>query len=140
MVLSHLNKYIDYSETREIEEEDIGEETNIYEMNIRDKKYHVAFGKPKYTFATKYNVVYFPIYLLKGFRKIRGKIGVIEIEKTQVISVKDIGLGVLGNYKPLFFDITTETYLEKTMSQVNKVHQKEEDIDDNDIIEKEEEN
>ena len=115
MVVSHLNKYIDYLETREIEAEDIGEETDIYEMEIFNQNHYIALGKAKYTFATKFDVVYFPIYLLKGFKKIRGKIGVFEIEKNRVISIKDnfIGLG-----KPLFFDITTEQYLEKTMSKL----------------------
>jgi len=138
MVVSHLNKYIDYAETREIEEDDIEEETDIYETDIRNKKYYIAFGKPKYTFATKYDVVYFPIYLLKGFRKIRGKIGVIEMEKTQVVSVKDIGLGVLGKYEPLLFNITTESYLEKTMAQVKDTEYLDEDQDleqDNPMVE-----
>jgi hypothetical protein len=133
MVVSHLNKYIDYLETRELEAEDIGEETDIYEMEIFNKNHYIALGKAKYTFATKYDVVYFPIYLLKGFRKIRGKIGVFEIEKNRVISIKDnlVGLG-----KPLFFDITTEQYLEKTMSTT---HLKKNDKEEDEEGEKEEE-
>ena len=124
MVVSHLNKYIDYLETREIETEDIGEETDIYEMEIFNQNHYIAIGKAKYTYATKFDVVYFPIYLLKGFKKIRGKIGVFEIEKNRVISVKDnfVGLG-----KPLFFNITTEPYLEKTMSKLKKVEEEEEE-------------
>jgi predicted NAD-dependent protein-ADP-ribosyltransferase YbiA (DUF1768 family) len=117
MVVSHLNKYIDYLETREIEAEDIGEETDIYEMDIFNKNHYVAIGKPKYTYATKFDVVYFPIYLLKGFRKIRGKIGVFEIEKNRLISIQDNLTKGLG--EPLFFKNTTEKYMEKTLTNVS---------------------
>ena len=117
MVVSHLNKYIDYLETREIEEEDIGEETDIYEMEIFNKNHYIALGKPKYTYATKFDVVYFPIYLLKGFRKIRGKIGVFEIEKDRLISIKDNITNGLG--EPLFFEKTTEKYMEQTRTNVS---------------------
>ena len=117
MVLSHLNKFIDYLETREIEAEDIGEETDIYEMDIFHKRHYVALGKPKYTYATKFDVVYFPIYLLKGFRKIRGKIGVFEVEKNRLISIQENLTEGLG--EALFFDKTTEKYMEKTRTNVS---------------------
>ena len=120
MVVSHLNKYIDYLETREIESEDIGEETDIYEMDIFNKNHYVAIGKPKYTYATKFDVVYFPIYLLKGFRKIRGRIGVFEIEKNQLISIQDGNrLNTKGLGEPLFFENTTEKYMERTRTNVS---------------------
>ena len=115
MVVSHLNKFIEYPETRELEVEDIDNETDIYEMEIFHKSHYIAIGKPKYTFATKYDVVYLPIYLLKGFQKIRGKIGVFEIEKNRVITMKD-NFNSLG--EPLLFDITTEKYMDKTRSNV----------------------
>ena len=116
MVVSHLNKYIDYLETREIESEDIGEETDIYEMDIFNKNHYVAIGKPKYTYATKFDVVYFPIYLLKGLKKIRGRIGVFEIEKNRLISIQENLTKGLG--EPLFFENTTEKYMEKTRTNV----------------------
>ena len=120
MVVSHLNNFIDYPETRELESEDIGEETDIYEIEIFKKNHYFALGKPKYTFATKYDVVYFPIYLLKGIKTILGKIGVFEIEKNQLISLKNVSvLDILG--EPLFFDITTEKYMEKTRSSISIV-------------------
>jgi hypothetical protein len=119
MVVSHLNKFIEYPETRELELEDIGEETDIYEIELFNKSHYIALGKPKYTFATKYDVVYFPIYLLKGFQKIRGKIGVFEMEKNRVITTKD-NFNSLG--EPLLFDITTEKYMDKTRSNVTNTY------------------
>jgi hypothetical protein len=119
MVVSHLNKFIEYPEMRELELEDIDNETDIYEMEIFHKSHYIAIGKPNYTFATKYDVVYFPIYLLKGFQKIRGKIGVFEIEKNRVITMKD-NFNSLG--EPLLFDITTEKYMDKTRSNVTNTY------------------
>jgi predicted NAD-dependent protein-ADP-ribosyltransferase YbiA (DUF1768 family) len=117
MVVSHLNKYIDYLETREIETEDIDEETDIYEIEIYKKNRYIAIGKPKYTYATKFDVVYFSIYLLKGFKKILGRIGVFEMEKNRLPSMKDNIWENLG--EPLFFENTTEKYMEKTRTNVS---------------------
>ena len=140
MVVSHLNKFIDYEEKRELETDDLGEETDIYEMEIFKKNHYIAIGKPKYKFTTKYDVVYIPIYLLKGFSKIRGKIGVFEIEKNRLLSLnyKD-NLGVLG--EPLLFDITNEKYMEKTRSnnvekEVEREEKEEEEGEEEEIKEK----
>lgn len=115
MVFSHLNKLVEYEESREIDPEDIDYEAAIYEMEIYGQSYLVALGKPKYTFSTKYDVIYFPIYLIKK-NKIRGKIGVYEVEKARIISLmdkeKDVKIERLG--EPLWFSITTQEYIKKT--------------------------
>lgn len=115
MVFSHLNKTIEYPESREIDPEDIDYDAAIYEIEIYGQSYLVALGKPKYTFSTKYDVVYFPIYLIRK-NKIRGKIGVYEVERTRIISLmdkeKDVKIERLGD--PLFFEVTTEDYIKKT--------------------------
>lgn len=115
MVFSHLNKTIEYQESREIDPEDIDHDAAIYEIEIYGQSYLVALGKPKYTFSTKYDVVYFPIYLIRK-NKIRGKIGVYEVERTRIISLmdkeKDVKIERLGD--PLFFEVTTEDYIKKT--------------------------
>ena len=122
MVLSHLNKYIEYLETREIEEEDIDEETDIYEIEIYKKIHYITLGKPKYTYTAKYKVVYFPIYLLKGFKQICGKIGVFEVEENRLISVQSNLTKGLG--EPLFFEKTTEKYMEKAQDKNKKEEEK----------------
>ena len=117
MVFSHLNKTIEYPESREIDAEDIDHDAAIYEIEIYGKSYLVALGKPKYTFSTKYDIVYFPIYLVRK-NKIRGKIGVYEIERTRILSImdkeKDVKIERLGD--PLWFSVTTEEYIVKTDS------------------------
>ena len=115
MVFSHLNKLVEYDESREIDPEDIDFESAIYEIEIYGQSYLVALGKPKYTFSTKYDVVYIPIYLVRK-NKIRGKIGVYEVERTRIISIidkeKDVKIERLG--EPLLFSITTSEYILKT--------------------------
>ena len=117
MVFSHLNKLVEYAESREIDPEDIDYDAAIYEIEIYGQSYLVALGKPKYTFSTKYDIVYFPIYLVRK-NKIRGKIGVYEVERTRVISLmdkeKDVKIERLGD--PLWFEVTTEEYIKKTDS------------------------
>jgi hypothetical protein len=147
MVVSHLNKLIEYVEKRELEENDEDEEeTDIYEMEIFKKNHYIAIGKPNYTFTTKYGVVYIPIYLLKGFSKILGKIGVFEIENNRLLSLdyKD-NLGVLG--EPLYLDITNAKYMEKTRSTVEKEKERELeyvkpnplDLEEGEVVEEDEE-
>ena len=115
MVFSHLNKTIEYLESREIDPEDMDYDAAIYEIEIYGNSHLVALGKPKYTFSTKYDVVYFPIYLLRK-NKIRGKIGVYEMERTRILSAmdknKDVKIERLGD--PLWFERTTEEYIVKT--------------------------
>jgi hypothetical protein len=113
MVQSHLNQSVNYEEKREIDPADLDHESSIFEVEILKHNYLIALGKPNYTFATKYDIVYFPIYLLKGYKTIRGKIGVYEIEKNRLLR-NNLGenIEVLG--EPLLFDITTVEYLKKT--------------------------
>ena len=115
MVFSHLNKLVEYPESREIDPEDIDYDAAVYEIEIYGKMHLVALGKPKYTFSTKYDIVFFPIYLVRK-NKIRGKIGVYEIERTRILSItdkeKDIKIERLGD--PLLFERTTEEYIVKT--------------------------
>ena len=115
MVFSHLNKTIEYLESREIDPEDMDYDAAIYEIEIYGNSHLVALGKPKYTFSTKYDVVYFPIYLLRK-NKICGKIGVYEMERTRILSAmdknKDVKIERLGD--PLWFERTTEEYIVKT--------------------------
>jgi predicted NAD-dependent protein-ADP-ribosyltransferase YbiA (DUF1768 family) len=128
MVFSHLNKSIEYLETREIDPEDMEHISPLYEIKIYDKSHVIALGKAKYTFSSKFDVIFFPIYLIlvgksnekkgKKDKLILGKIGVYEIERNRLISVmdkkKEVKVSILG--EPLLFKKTTEAYMEKTNS------------------------
>ena len=150
MVYSHLNKSIEYPETREIDAEDIDHVSSLYLLEIYGKPHTVAIGKVKYTFSVTYEVVYFPIYLVRN-TKIIGKLGVYELERNRLLSVMDKNkepkVANLG--EPVWFSKTTEDYMKKTHSvyevqekkMVEEVQEKDKDEDKekDDTSDKEEE-
>ena len=83
MVYSHLNKSIEYPETREIDPEDIDHVSSLYLLEIYGNPHTVAIGKVKYTFSVTYEVVYFPIYLVRNTK-------IIDV----VNSLKDYGVKI----------------------------------------------
>jgi len=148
MVYSHLNKSIEYPETREIDAEDIDHISSIYLLEIYGKPHTVAIGKVKYTFSVTYEVVYFPIYLVRN-TKIIGKVGVYELERNRLLSMMDKNkepkVANLG--EPVWFLKTTEDYMKKTHSvyeekqekkMVEEVQEKENEDDTSDKEEEEE--
>lgn len=85
MVKSILNSTsINYSEDKEIDMEDIGYSTVIYEYNLYNKNIEIALGKIKHTYS-KYDIVHYPIYLILNDEP-KSKIGVFEIDSKKIIS------------------------------------------------------
>ena len=125
MVFSHLNKSIEYTETREIDPEDIDHVSSVYFLEIYGKPHTIALGKVKYTYSVNYDVVYFPIYLIRR-TKIIGKIGVYELERNRLLSVIDKNKEpkVFGLGEPLWFGKTTEDYMKKTHSEYEEPTEK----------------
>jgi hypothetical protein len=71
-------KNIKYEQNRNIEQEDIGFTSPLYEIEIYDKIYLIAHGKEKTIFQNK-NTFYYPIYII--FQdKVKCQIGVFEYE------------------------------------------------------------
>jgi hypothetical protein len=141
MVYSHLNKSIEYPETREIDAEDIDHVSSLYLLEIYGKPHTVAIGKVKYTFSVTYEVVYFPIYLVRN-TKIIGKLGVYELERNRLLSIMDKNkepkVANLG--EPVWFSKTTEEYMKKTHSVyeekavVQDIEDKDKDLSDKDEV------
>ena len=65
MVLSKLDRSIDYPEERKIDKTDIDYNASLYELDLLGVSCIIALGKPKYTFIEK-NVIYIPIYFFKN--------------------------------------------------------------------------
>ena len=137
MVYSHLNKSIEYLETREIDPEDIDHVSSIFLLEIYGNPHTVAIGKVKYTFSVTYEVIYFPIYLVRN-TKIIGKIGVYELERNRLLSVMDKNkepkVANLG--EPIWFSKTTEAYMKKTHSVYEDIEgKKEKEVQEKNIVE-----
>ena len=69
---------IKYEQNRNIEDEDIGFTTPLYEIQIYNKFYLIAHGKENTLFQRK-NIYYYPIYIIHK-KKVKCQIGVFEYE------------------------------------------------------------
>tara|TARA_B110000967_G_scaffold199842_1_gene234766 strand:+ start:8210 stop:10273 length:2064 start_codon:yes stop_codon:yes gene_type:complete len=75
---------INYSENKEIDMEDIGYSTVIYEYDLYNRNIEIALGKIKHTYS-KYNIVYYPIYLIIDDTP-KSKIGIFEINSEKILN------------------------------------------------------
>jgi len=115
MVQSQLIQEIEYNESHKLDENDFGHDSALYSLNIHDENYIVAIGKLLTNYIDKYQVAYFPIYLVSPNDKIKAKIGVFEIESNKALTVmddqNDIDLEKLQ--KPLIFRNISKEFMKK---------------------------
>lgn len=111
MVLSRIDKQVNYDENEKIDENDLNHSAAQFEFNILDMDIKVAIGKPN----TKYldnNIVFFSLYLVFD-NKIVSKIGLYEVEANKVQDFldneSDLNIELLD--MPLLFAFVTEEYL-----------------------------
>lgn len=89
MVHSNIQpKHVIYKEKYDIEEQDIGYESSIYDgIVIYDTEVDIALGNPRYEFS-KYNIVYLPIFLIINDEPV-SRIGIYEIDNNKFIEKMD---------------------------------------------------
>tara|TARA_B100001287_G_scaffold276730_1_gene288993 strand:+ start:18905 stop:21022 length:2118 start_codon:yes stop_codon:yes gene_type:complete len=119
MVYSNINTTVFYNEDGNIDKEDVGYESTIYEMEIFGKRLLIVFGKLKYTFIQR-NIVYVPIYLVI-YNKVKKQIGVVEMVKNDTLDIldedKDINIDKITT--PLTFGFLNETFVDRYSSSNN---------------------
>jgi predicted NAD-dependent protein-ADP-ribosyltransferase YbiA (DUF1768 family) len=123
MVSSKINKEINYNEVKNVDPEDMGYNSTLYEIEIFDKPIIIALGKQKYTYTSK-KIVYYPIYIIYD-KKIKAQVGVFEISSERTLNVLDdegdIDLTKLGD--PLLYSFVTPKFIEKisNLKEIKKI-------------------
>ena len=136
MVNSILNSKINYPEIKKMDPEDKSFDASMYEIEVLGIDIVIALGQAKYAFIND-NIVYYPIYLVKGDR-VSKQIGVYEILADQLPNIidedGDVDLGRIND--PLIYSFVNVEMLNraKNINVAEKQKQKEEDIEvDKDI-------
>jgi predicted NAD-dependent protein-ADP-ribosyltransferase YbiA (DUF1768 family) len=148
MVKSKLNpEKVIYNESKNIEDGDIGYETEIYEMEIYNNILNIAIGKEKYTYS-QYDILYYPIYLLLG-NVATAKIGIFEVHVNNIQNLEKNNEIDFDKGNVLLFDNekyireVIENYKENELEEIeknaetnpqSKMVETEEDNDDYDVI------
>lgn len=135
MVVSVLNKEINYHENKGLNTEDSDLDASIYETEILSVPLQIVVGDQQFLYIEK-NIVFIPIYLIHNGEFIE-KIGIYEILADQVIGLLDedgdIDITLLD--EPLLFSYVDKVYLEK---YAYKEHEGPVEEDDSDEEESEE--
>ena len=93
---------INYNESRQIDEEDIGYASTRYENNDFIIPIEIAIGREKHTYSA-HKVVYFSVYLIIN-NIIKDKIGIVEIDSDRFIdSLDEDGDFIIDNGNIIFF-------------------------------------
>ena len=133
----HPNK-INYNESKQIDEEDIGYASPRYESTNFTVPIEIALGKEKHTYSS-HNIIYFSVYLIID-NMIKDKIGIVEIESSRFIdSLDEDGDFILDNGNLIFF--VDDDYIIGMMKDVmlSEKDDNAEDSEDDDSDEEDEE-
>ena len=118
MVYSNINTAIFYKESKNVDPEDEGYASPLYEMDLLNKTVLVTLGKVKHTFIER-NIVFYPIYLVDNQQIVCGQIGVVEIRKNELIGILDNEGDVdVDKMKevPLIYDYVNESVIDRSGS------------------------
>lgn len=90
MVKSRLNATINYTELKELNDEDKNYDADLYEISLFSVVCVIAIGLPKFDFIDK-EIIYYPVYIIKD-DKVDSQIGLYELlSHNQPSSLDDDG-------------------------------------------------
>jgi predicted NAD-dependent protein-ADP-ribosyltransferase YbiA (DUF1768 family) len=112
MVVSKLNKKVNYKELKSVDSEDINKESDLFQIIVHKVDIVIALGNAKTTSFD--DITFFPIYFVKSNNKVI-QIGVYEVWTKDVDTYLDkdgvIDVELLGD--PLIYIFISESFLEK---------------------------
>jgi len=120
MVLSRIDKSIDYPPVKFIDPDDIEYDAQLYELELfPNLEVILALGNVKYTYVDK-KVLYIPVYLTYD-NEVLMQIGVYEFPAYLYTSLldddNDFDIGLLENPLPLLYKFVTESLVRKETHQ-----------------------
>ena len=140
MVYSNINGTVFYKENGHVDEEDIGYESTLYELEVYGKRVLIVFGKIKHTYIQR-NIVYIPIYLVVQ-NKVHKQIGVVEFDKNATLELFDdeneVDLEKLNT--PLLFGFVDQSFVDRSGSDAISFITKQDQMEKEEAQEKEEKN
>ena len=120
MVLSEIDRRVEYTEESDIDERDNEMESLIYPIEIsyeeghksQYNKFKIAFGRENREFLKTNEIIYYPIYLVVA-DEVKSKIGILEVEKDLQKTILDENGDIDADKmpEPLLFSFATEDYL-----------------------------
>ena len=123
MVLSQIDKSIEYPAVKFIDSEDLDYDAQLYQIELfPDLEVVIALGKVKYTFIDK-NVLYIPVYLTNDGEVIL-QMGIYEFPSNIYTSLldedNDFDISLLENPLPLLYKFINESFIRKELGQKKK--------------------
>ena len=123
MVLSQIDKSIEYPAVKFVDSEDLDYDAQLYQIELfPDWEVVIALGKVKYTFIDK-NVLYIPVYLTDDGEVVL-QMGVYEFPSNIYTSLldedNDFDISLLENPLPLLYKFINESFIRKELGQKKK--------------------
>ena len=122
-----MNRSIHYDQNRDLEPDDIGHESPIYEITLYDRKYMIAVGKNRKV-PEKKHTYYIPVYLVYKER-VKSQIGAFEFESAEknekarlqpfLDKDGDLDLNRLGDI--ILYHFIDDLFMKQTQAEVSPV-------------------
>ena len=108
MVLSKLDKKVNYPEIKNVDNSDLKKEADLYQIELFDIEIIIAIGNAKNTYEED-DILFFPVYLVKKNNTVI-QIGIYEIIATDYISYlnSDNNIDVEKLGEPLIYNFVTK--------------------------------